>query len=70
MLMDFGPCPNCPDDFDGDGDVTTADIALLLLNFGPTGLIRPSIRRLAHPFRAEFIALSTHCALPTNGDRA
>jgi hypothetical protein len=37
MLLDFGPCPNCPDDFDGDGDVTTADIALLLLNFGTTG---------------------------------
>ena len=29
------PTISCPGDFDGDGEVTTADISLMLLSFGP-----------------------------------
>ncbi|MFM7808847.1 MAG: hypothetical protein ACKPEA_13130 [Planctomycetota bacterium] len=35
LLLDFGPCPECPTDFDASGTVDNADITLLLLNFGP-----------------------------------
>jgi hypothetical protein len=36
LLLDFGPCPGtpCPSDLDGDGEVTSGDIAFLLLLFG------------------------------------
>ena len=31
--LDFGPCPGCPTDLDGTGEVDTSDLALLLLLF-------------------------------------
>ena len=42
MLLDFGSCPNCPDDFDGDGDVTRAYIDVLLLKLRHNRLRRPA----------------------------
>jgi hypothetical protein len=35
LLLEFGPCAGaCPADLDGDGYVTTGDIAFMLLLFG------------------------------------
>jgi hypothetical protein len=34
MLLDFGDCQSCAGDLDGNGLVDTADISLLLMDFG------------------------------------
>lgn len=31
ILLNYGPCPGCPEDLDGSGDVDAADIGLLML---------------------------------------
>ena len=37
ITLDFGPCPGCLSDLDGSGVVDFGDVAIALLNFGPTG---------------------------------
>ena len=34
LMLDFGPCTNCPDDFDQNGRIDFGDVALLMLEFG------------------------------------
>jgi len=34
VLLDYGSCAGCKSDQDGNGFVDTADLALVLLNFG------------------------------------
>jgi hypothetical protein len=34
LLSAWGPCGGCPEDLDGDGNVSTADLLILLANWG------------------------------------
>jgi hypothetical protein len=37
IMLDFGPCVSCASEFDSNGLVDFGDVAIALLNFGPTG---------------------------------
>jgi hypothetical protein len=35
LLADWGPCPGCDADLDGDGEVSVTDFLALLAAWGP-----------------------------------
>ena len=34
VLLDYGDCPGCPSDLDGNGIVDAGDVSIMLLLFG------------------------------------